>query len=77
MLVDLLGQQAQVIQAALIGPDRDGPAACVCDLAGDLPRGALGVQIAEHHRGGVAGQPFDDGPANPPRPACHQGPFTV
>ena len=66
MLPGLPGQPPQVIQAALVGLHRDGPAAVLGHLADHLPRSGLVLQIAEHHRGPVSRQPFDDRPAYPP-----------
>ncbi len=66
MLIRLPGQPPQVIQAALVGPHRDGPAAVLGDLTDHAGRGGLVLQVAEHHRGPLGGQPLHDRPAYPP-----------
>jgi hypothetical protein len=56
-------QAPQVSQAPLIGPDGEGPAAGVGDLADHAVRGGLVLHEAEYDRGAVTGQPFHDRPA--------------
>ena len=65
VLVRLPGQPSQVVQAALVGLHREGPAAVLTDLADHRPRGGLVLQVAEHHCGSVGGQPLHDRPAYP------------
>ena len=66
VLVRLCGRPSQVVQAALVGPYGENLAAVLADLADHFPGCGLVLQVAEHHRGSVGGQPLHDRPAYPP-----------
>jgi hypothetical protein len=65
VLLGLPGQPPQVLQAALVGLDGEGPAAGLGDLTDHGLGGGLVLQVAEHHRGAVGGQSPHDRPAYP------------